>query len=143
MIKDYEKIVKKYKCYENKCKNAILAFISGGLIGLFSEMLYVYFFNTLKLSETTSSSLVFVFWVTFASALTGLGVFDKLVEYTKAGLIVPSTGFAHANTSCAMDSNKEGLVPGIGASIFKLTGSIILYGIVFAIIFAFIKGVIL
>ena len=46
-------------------------------------------------------------------------------------------------TSSAMDAKCEGFIKGIGASIFKLTGSIILYGIIFGIIFGFIRSVIL
>ena len=53
---------------------------------------------------------------------------------------MPSTGFANSMTSSAMDNKGEGFVKGIGANIFKLTGSIILYGILFGIIFGFIRS---
>ena len=46
-------------------------------------------------------------------------------------------------TSSSMDYKDEGFVKGIGSNIFKLTGSIIVYGIVFGIIFGLIRGVIL
>ena len=143
MDKEYLKIVKSCEESEDKFINSLLAFISGGLIGFISEVLFVYFSNVLLFSKSASFSLVFIVWTTIASVLTGFGIFDKVVSVFKAGLIIPSTGFAHAMSSCAMDSNKEGLITGIGTSIFKLTGSIILYGIVSAIIFAFFKGVFL
>lgn len=54
---------------------------------------------------------------------------------------MPSTGFANTMTSSAMDAKSEGFVKGIGGSIFKLTGSIILYGVIFGIIFGYINGV--
>ena len=57
----------------------------------------------------------------------------------KAGLIVPITGFAHAMTSAMLDYKKEGLVTGIGANAFKLTGSVILYGVVSAYIFGMVR----
>ena len=143
MDKEYMKIVEEEKCHENKIINALLAFVSGGLIGLISEMIYVYLNDNMGYSSSAAFTLIFIIWVTLSSVLTGFGVFDKVASYFKAGIIVPSTGFAHAMTSSAMDNNKEGFITGIGANIFKLTGSIILYGIVSAIIFAFIKGVML
>lgn len=141
MDNDYIRIVKEVECSENKLVNGILAFASGGLIGLVSEVMYLFLLNNLELEKEISLSLVFIIWVSFSAILTGLGVFDKIASILKAGVIIPSTGFAHAMTSSAMDSNKEGFITGIGPTIFKLTGSIILYGIVFAIIGAFIKGV--
>jgi stage V sporulation protein AC len=55
---------------------------------------------------------------------------------------VPSTGFANTMTSSAMDNKSEGLIKGIGANIFKLTGSIILYGTLFGLIFGVIRSII-
>ena len=46
-------------------------------------------------------------------------------------------------TSASMDYKNEGFIKGIGGSIFKLTGSIILYGVFFGIIFGFIRSVLL
>ena len=83
-----------------------------------------------------------ILFIVVGSILTGLGFFDKLLSICKCGLIVPTTGFANTMTSSAMDTRCEGFVKGIGSSIFKLTGSIILYGIVFGIIFGFIRSII-
>ena len=46
-------------------------------------------------------------------------------------------------TDSAMDHRSEGLIKGIGSNIFKMTGSIILYGLVSAFFFAIIKGVVM
>ena len=83
--------------------------------------------------------LVMVSLVVIGSVLTGLGFFDKIVSYCKCGLIVPTTGFAHAMTSATMDYRNEGLVKGIGANMFKLTGSIIIYGITVGFFVALLK----
>ena len=56
---------------------------------------------------------------------------------------MPSTGFANSMTSASMDYRDEGFIKGIGSNIFKLTGSIIVYGIIFGLIFGLIRGVIL
>ena len=143
MDNEYKRIVDEVKCEENKLVNGFLAFSVGGLIGLISELIFKYLTDIELLSDTVSYTIIFIFWVMLASILTGIGIFDKIASIFKSGLIIPSTGFSHAMTSAAMDNNREGFVTGIGANIFKLTGSIILYGIVFAIICAFLKGVIM
>jgi stage V sporulation protein AC len=74
-----------------------------------------------------------------ASLFTAIGFFDNLVMFARAGLIVPITGFAHSMTSAAIEYRKEGLVTGIGANIFKLTGTVILYGVVAAYVFGIIR----
>ena len=71
--------------------------------------------------------------------LTALGFFDNLVSKAKAGLIIPITGFAHAMTSSIIEYKKEGFVTGMGCNAFKLTGSVILYGVVSAYIFGTLR----
>ena len=91
--------------------------------------------------ETGSRRLTYNMAVRISSILTGFGFFDKVVSFCKCGLIIPTTGFAHAMTSAAMDHESEGPIKGIGSNIFKMTGSIILYGLVSAFFFALLKGV--
>ena len=77
-----------------------------------------------------------VTFIFIACLLTGLGVFDKLVQKGKMGLI---TGFAHSVQSAILDYKKEGLIYGFGSNAFKLAGSVIFYGVVSAYIFAIIR----
>ena len=70
---------------------------------------------------------------------TCFGFFDKWVNFAKCGLIVPITGFAHAMMSAALDYRREGFVTGIGASMFKLAGSVIIFGVVSAYVFGLIR----
>lgn len=66
----------------------------------------------------------------FLSALlTGLGVYDRIGKYAGAGSIIPITGFANATVAPAMEFRREGLVMGIGAKIFTLSGPVLVYGI--------------
>ena len=74
-----------------------------------------------------------------SSFLTAIGVMDRCVSVLKSVLIIPITGFAHSMTSAALEYRKEGLILGIGANIFKLAGSVILYGIVSVYIFGLIR----
>ena len=74
-----------------------------------------------------------------ACLFTALGFFDNFVHFGRMGVIIPITGFAHSMQSAALDYKKEGLVCGIGSNIFKLAGSVILYGIVSAYIVGIIR----
>ena len=65
--------------------------------------------------------------------------FDVIVAKFKSALIIPITGFAHSITSAAIDYKNEGLVLGIGSNIFKLAGTVILYGEVSVYIFGLIR----
>lgn len=141
--KEYDKLVKSVVGKESTLKNVMIAFISGGLVGVIAQMMSEFYFKVFDISLSDASFYTFSTFIFIGSLLTGLGVFDKVLSVVKCGLIVPSTGFANTMTSSAMDAKSEGFIKGIGASIFKLTGSIILYGIIFGIIFGFIRGVIM
>ena len=95
--------------------------------------------NGLDIAHKDATSIMLVIFIFIAALLTAMGVFDNLVMKAKAGLIVPITGFSHAMTSSMLEYKKEGLVTGIGSNAFKLTGSVILYGVVSAYIFGIIR----
>ncbi len=138
-MNDYLKIVKKYTPSENKLKNAILAFISGGIIGIISVII----FNLLNYYNVDDSNIwTIVILILISSILTGLSIFDNLVEKFKCGIIIPITGFAHSMTSSAIDYKKDGLITGIGSNTFKLAGSVILYGSLSAFILTIIRVII-
>lgn len=120
-------------------KNAIVTFVFGGLIGLFSEALLRVYKMIFDLPRKESGVLVIMTLIFIASLLTAFGVFDLLVAKLKCVLIIPITGFAHSITSSALDYKNEGLVLGIGANIFKLAGTVILYGVVSVYIFGIIR----
>lgn len=137
---EYDKLIQKVIVKDNISKNILVAFLSGGVIGFLGEVLSNIFSNYMNIND--SYLFTFIVFIILGSLFTGLGFFDKLLSICKCGLIVPSTGFANTMTSSAMDNSKEGFVKGIGANIFKLTGSIILYGVIFGIIFGFIRSMI-
>ena len=92
-----------------------------------------------NLPRKESGVVVTLTLVVISSVLTALGVFDVCVSKLKSALIIPITGFAHSMTSAALEYRKEGFILGIGANIFKLAGSVILYGIVSVYIFGLIR----
>lgn len=140
---EYDKLVKNIIKKENPTKNILIAFFTGGLMGILGEVLTHFYMKINSINLQDAYLLVFITFIILGSVMTGIGFFDKVLSFCKCGLIVPSTGFANSMTSSAMDSRSEGFIKGIGANIFKLTGSIILYGILFGIIFGYIKGVIM
>ena len=140
---EYDNLVKKIIKKENPIKNIVISFISGGCVGLVCEVIKNLYISNFNISESDAYSYVFITLIVIGSFLTGIGVFDKVLSIFKCGLIVPSTGFANTMTSSAMDYNREGFIRGIGGNIFKLTGSIILYGSIFGLIFGLIRVIIL
>jgi stage V sporulation protein AC len=139
----YKKIVDKHTPNNNRLKNAIIAFIIGGLMGMLGNFLvdaYSYYFD---LSSKDASVFMIITLVFLGCFLTCLGFFDKWVNFAKCGLIVPITGFAHAMMSAALEYRKEGLVTGIGANMFKLAGSVIIFGVVSAYIFGILRIIIM
>ena len=139
---EYNKLVKRLTPKENKSKNAIVAFLVGGLIGLLAEgiaVLLMECFGISRLEATQWTCLIVIF---LACLFTALGFFDNWVTKAKMGIILPTTGFAHSIMSAGLDYKKDGFITGIGANFFKLAGSVILYGMVSAFFFA-ILGVIL
>lgn len=66
--------------------------------------------------------------------LTSFGVYDKMAQWAYAGTAVPVTGFANSMCSAALEHRAEGLVLGVGGNMFKLAGSVIVFGAVAAFI---------
>ena len=135
----YNRIADNHKASKHIVNNAVIAFITGGFVGLLGEgiiELYIYYFN---ISRTIASTYMIITFIFVASLFTALGFFDKLVSFCKCGLIIPITGFAHSMTSAFMDYRKEGFIYGVGSNAFKLAGTVILYGVLSASLFGLIR----
>lgn len=135
----YQELVKKHTPKENRLYNGLVAFVSGGLMGVLGEFilnLYSYF---LHIPTKECGTYMIITLIFIGCLLTCFGFFDKWVKFCKAGLIIPITGFAHSMMSAALDYRKEGFVTGIGASMLKLSGSVIIFGVVSAYVFGLIR----
>lgn len=137
--KEYQKIVDKHKPKEKRGLNALVAFVIGGMVGVIGQFLIEFYSSYLDISTKDASVFMIVTLIFFASLFTALGFFDKWVSFAKCGLIIPIIGFAHSMTSAGIEYKKEGPIYGLGSNIFKLAGSVILYGIVSAWIFGFLR----
>lgn len=125
--KQYDEIVKKASPNSPIVLDCIKAFLIGGAICCFGQLLF-YIFRKSGMSLDESRSLVSIALIIITAILTGIGVFDKIAKHAGAGTIVPITGFANSVVSPAMEFKSEGFIMGTGASIFKVAGPVILYG---------------
>lgn len=135
----YDRTADLYKADEHRVRNFFLAFLVGGLVGFLGELIIEILINEFHISRSDASTFMIMFFIVFSSLCTALGFFDKWVTKFKCGLLIPITGFAHSMTSAAMDYKNEGPIYGIGSNVFKLAGSVILYGVVSAWIFGMIR----
>lgn len=125
--KQYDEMVKKASPNSPIVLDCIKAFLIGGAICCFGQLLF-YIFRKSGMSLDESRSLVSIALIIITAILTGIGVFDKIAKHAGAGTIVPITGFANSVVSPAMEFKSEGFIMGTGASIFKVAGPVILYG---------------
>ena len=109
-------------------KNIIKAFIVGGLICLFSEIVFT-IINKYCNDELANNYTVMVL-IFLSALLTAIGVYDRLGQFAGCGSIIPITGFANSMTSSAIESHSEGLVLGVINNVFKLAGSVIVTAII-------------
>lgn len=137
--KKYAEIVKRYEVKENRLKNGIIAFIIGGFMGMIGNLLVDFYSYILDIPTKIASTYMIITLIFIGCLLTCLGFFDKMVSFARCGLLIPITGFAHSMQSAALEYKKEGLVTGIGANIFKLAGTVIMFGIVSAYVFGIVR----
>lgn len=135
----YKKIVKRNIKKNNYFHNYFISFISGGVVGALSQILYLIFCNVFSISNSNSKGYVSLIIIFISSLLTAIGIFDNYISKFRSGLIIPTTGFAHSITSSAIDAKKEGLIKGLGSNFFHLAGSVILYSVVTSFILVIVK----
>jgi stage V sporulation protein AC len=137
--KQYEQLEQKHETKRPVLVNCIKAFFVGGIICLIGQAVtyfYIYFFN---FTEQTAGNPTVATMVFFSMLLTGFGLYDHLGQFAGAGSAVPVTGFGNAVISAAIEHRTEGLVLGVGGNIFKLAGSVIVFGVFSAFVIALIK----
>ncbi|GAA0613784.1 stage V sporulation protein AC [Virgibacillus siamensis] len=120
-------------------KNCVKAFFVGGFIcfiGQIISTLYIYYFDFTEqtVGNPTVATLIFI-----TMFLTGFGIYDRIGQFAGAGSAVPVTGFGNAVISAAIEHRTEGFVLGVGGNMFKLAGSVILFGVFAAFVISLIK----
>lgn len=108
-------------------KDCILAFLFGGSICCFGQLLKTVY-TSLGLNEDEVKLAVPATLIVITAILTGSGLFAKIAKYAGAGTAVPITGFANSVVSPAVEFSAEGKILGTGAKMFNLAGPVIVYG---------------
>jgi stage V sporulation protein AC len=119
--------------------NMLRAFIAGGAICTFGQGLQWLFINYFGFTEVNAGNPTVASLIIISVLLTGFGVYDHLAQWAGAGTAVPVTGFANSMASAAIEHRSEGYVLGAGSQMFKLAGSVIVYGVFAAFVVAIIK----
>jgi stage V sporulation protein AC len=138
----YQQLAKQYQPKPPVLTNCLKAFLVGGFICVLGQLLQlmytrVFDFPQEKAGDPTVATLIFI-----ACLMTGLGVYDKFGQWAGAGTAVPVTGFANSIAAAALEHQSEGYVLGVGGNMFKLAGSVIVFGVVAAFIVGIIKTLI-
>ncbi|KIY23558.1 MULTISPECIES: stage V sporulation protein AC [Mesobacillus] len=135
----YQQLEQKHEIKRPVWKNCLNAFWVGGLICAVGQAItyfYIYFFD---FTEQTAGNPTVATMIFISMLLTGFGVYDHIGQFGGAGSAVPVTGFGNSVIAAAIEHRTEGFVLGVGGNMFKLAGSVILFGVFAAFIVALIK----
>lgn len=130
----YAQLVKRLSPKSDLGTGLFRAFWVGGVICMIGQGITDLFAYGLKWGAQASSTATSITLIFISALLTGIGVYDRIGKYAGAGSIVPITGFANSVVAPAMEFRREGLVMGVGAKLFTLSGPVLVYGISSSII---------
>lgn len=139
--KKYAEIEKELSPKTPLLKNVFFAFITGGTICLIGQFISIFYMKYFNFTERTASNPTVATMIFIAMLLTGFGQYKKIGQFGGAGSAVPITGFSNAIASAAIEHRSEGYVLGVGGNMFKLAGSVILFGVFSAFVVALIKTI--
>lgn len=129
---EYKSFAKTQEPPRSILKNCIMAFLIGGAICTLGQGITALYMHFLHMSADDASSPTVATLILISVILTSIGVYDKFAQFAGAGSAVPVTGFANSMCSAALEHRAEGLVLGVGGNMFKLAGSVIVFGTVAA-----------
>ncbi|WP_431030444.1 stage V sporulation protein AC [Lysinibacillus sp. LZ02] len=119
--------------------NMLKAFLVGGIICAIGQAISYFYIIFFDFTEQTAGNPTVATIIIITMFLTGAGLYRKIGQFAGAGSAVPVSGFGNAVISAAIEHRSEGLVLGVGSNMFKLAGSVILFGVVSAFFVALIK----
>ena len=125
--KTYKKFADAHAPRSPLLRDCLLAFLFGGGICTLAQCLRDLYFGVCGLPREDAGTLASITLIFLAALLSGLGIFDRIAKLAGAGTLVPITGFANSVVSPAIDSRAEGLILGVGAKIFGISGPVLLY----------------
>lgn len=107
----------------------LYAFLIGGVLCVIGQIL----FDATKLTMPR----ILVIFVVAGAILTGLGLYEPLVQFAKNGATVPLTGFGYNLAKGAMDGAKDGFMAALAGGL-KNTAA----GITAAVVFGYIVSLV-
>lgn len=134
---DYSKMVDKASPNSPMFMNCVKAFVFGGGICVFGQILLTVF-SRMGLNSDAARLLMLSVIIVITAILTGIGVFDKIARQAGAGTIVPISGFANSVVSPALEFQHEGFVLGTAAQMFSIAGPVIVYGCASSVVYGLI-----
>ncbi|WP_054637843.1 stage V sporulation protein AC [Thalassobacillus sp. C254] len=140
---EYQTLAKGREPERPVVQNCIRAFWVGGLICFVGQAIQTFFLHFFDFNEQTAGNPTVAVLIILSILLTGFGVYDRFAQYAGAGTAVPVTGFANAMASAAIEHRTEGYVLGVGGNMFKLGGSVIVFGSVAAFFIALIRTILI
>ena len=135
----FDQIQQKHEIKRPVFKNCIKAFLVGGAICAIGQAISYFYIYNFNFTEQTAGNPTVATLIFISMLLTGFGVYDRFGQFAGAGSAVPITGFGNAVISAAIEHRTEGFVLGVGGNMFKLAGSVILFGVFSAFVVALIK----
>lgn len=134
---EYSKMVDKASPNSPVLMNCIKAFLIGGGICMFGQILNE-IFKRIGLTQDQISIATPSIIIIITAILTGIGVFDKIARHAGAGTIVPISGFANSVVSPALEFKQEGFILGTAAQMFSIAGPVIVYAISTSVVYGLI-----
>ena len=113
----------------NVLKDCTFAFLVGGAICTLGQALTDLYWQVFEMPMNSAKALTSITLITLSIILTGLNIYPKIAKFAGAGTLVPITGFANACASAAIEFKTEGRILGTGANIFKISGPVIVFGL--------------
>ncbi len=136
---EYQKFAKDREPKRQVLKNCIRAFISGGFICFIGQGLQWTYVNYFHFKEEAAGNPTSATLIIISVLLTGFGVYDHIAQWAGAGTAIPVTGFANSMASAAIEHKSEGYVLGVGGNMFRIAGSVIVFGVFSAFVMAILR----
>jgi stage V sporulation protein AC len=139
--KEYGKMTKKASPPSPILPDCVKAFIVGGLVCCFGQLLFN-LYKTAGLDEKTSKMLVSASLIFITAVLTACHIYERYAKFAGAGSLVPITGFANAMVSPAIEFKAEGQILGLGVKMFTVAGPVLVYGITASCVYGVVLWII-
>lgn len=139
--KQFQKVVDKQTPKAPVFMNCLKAFIVGGIFCTVGQLITLFYMRFFPFTEKTAGNPTVATMIFIAMILTGTGLYKKISQFGGAGSAVPVTGFGNAVISASIEHKTEGYVLGVGGNMFKLAGSVIVFGVLSAFFVALVKTI--